>query len=155
DGLAVCECVRLSGVRRRPDRSAADGPPDHAAGRIARRLGRRAHAAHEGQVRSRRTGFPTCPTRSDRTGLETCPTEDRMRLLLLVTILAVPAQAEDWKAVVEKPAGEIVKDRKYAAVVVGILDKDHEHVFSFGEWEGKAPDRDSVYEIGSVTKVFT
>jgi D-alanyl-D-alanine-carboxypeptidase/D-alanyl-D-alanine-endopeptidase len=78
-----------------------------------------------------------------------------MRLLLLVAILAAPAQAEDWKAVVEKPAGEIFKDKKYATVVVGVLDKDHEEVFSFGEWEGKAPDRDSIYEIGSITKVFT
>jgi CubicO group peptidase (beta-lactamase class C family) len=78
-----------------------------------------------------------------------------MRLLLLVAILSAPAQAEDWKAVVEKPAGAIVKDRKYATVVVGVLDKDQEHVFSFGEWEGKAPDRDSIYEIGSITKVFT
>lgn len=78
-----------------------------------------------------------------------------MRCLLLVAILATSAQAEDWKAVVEKPAGEIVKDKKYATVVVGVLDRDHEEVFSFGEWEGKAPDRDSIYEIGSITKVFT
>src|SRR4051812_47413345 len=78
-----------------------------------------------------------------------------MRRLLLLAVLAAPAQAEDWKAVVEKPAGAIVQDKKYATVVVGVLDKDREHVLSFGAWEGKAPDRDSVYEIGSVTKVFT
>jgi CubicO group peptidase (beta-lactamase class C family) len=78
-----------------------------------------------------------------------------MRRLLLLALLAAPAQAEDWKAVVEKPANEIVKDKKYATVVVGVLDKDHEEVFSFGEWERKAPDRDSIYEIGSITKVFT
>jgi len=78
-----------------------------------------------------------------------------MRRLLLFAVLAAPVQAEDWKAVVEKPAGAIVKDRKYAAVVVGVLDGDKEQVFAFGAWDGKAPDRDSVYEIGSVTKVFT
>jgi serine-type D-Ala-D-Ala carboxypeptidase/endopeptidase len=78
-----------------------------------------------------------------------------MRLLLLLAVLATPAQAEDWKAVVEKPAGAIVKDKKYATVVVGVLDGNKEQVFAFGEWDGKAPDRDSVYEIGSVTKVFT
>src|SRR3954470_16780383 len=75
--------------------------------------------------------------------------------LLLFAVLAAPAQAEDWKAVVEKPAGPIVKDKKYATVVVGVLDGDKEQVFGFGEWHGRAPDRDSVYEIGSVTKVFT
>jgi D-alanyl-D-alanine-carboxypeptidase/D-alanyl-D-alanine-endopeptidase len=78
----------------------------------------------------------------------------RPGLLLSIAVVA-PAQAADWKAVVEKPAGAIVKDRKYATVVVGVLDNDHEQVFGFGAWEGKAPDRDSVYEIGSVTKVFT
>jgi CubicO group peptidase (beta-lactamase class C family) len=79
-----------------------------------------------------------------------------MRLGLLLSIaIAVSAQAEDWRAVVDKPANEIVKEGKYATVVVGVLDKDHEQVFSFGEWEGKAPDRDSIYEIGSITKVFT
>src|SRR5690242_11881419 len=78
-----------------------------------------------------------------------------MRRLLLVAVLAAPAQAADWKAVVEKPAAGIVKDKEYAAVVVGVLDRDREEVFAFGAWDRKAPDRDSVYEIGSVTKVFT
>jgi CubicO group peptidase (beta-lactamase class C family) len=75
--------------------------------------------------------------------------------LLLLAVFAVPAQAADWNAVVEKHATPLVKDKNYATVVVGVLDKDREHVFAFGEHEGKAPDRDSVYEIGSVTKVFT
>jgi serine-type D-Ala-D-Ala carboxypeptidase/endopeptidase len=78
-----------------------------------------------------------------------------MRRLLLFAVLAAPAQAEDVRAVVEKHAAPIVKDKKFATVVVGVLDGDKEQVFGFGERDGKAPDRDSVYEIGSVTKVFT
>jgi CubicO group peptidase (beta-lactamase class C family) len=77
-----------------------------------------------------------------------------MRRLLLLAVLAAPAQAEDVRAVVERHAGPLVKEKDYAAVV-GVLDGDKEQVFAFGEWEGKAPGRDSVYEIGSVTKVFT
>ena len=47
------------------------------------------------------------------------------RLLLLLAVLAVPAHAEDWKAVVDKPAGAIVKDKAFATVVVGtVLDPD-------------------------------
>jgi CubicO group peptidase (beta-lactamase class C family) len=78
-----------------------------------------------------------------------------MRRLLLILIVAAPARAEDLKAVVEKYARPLVQDRPYAALVVGVVSKDDEQVFAFGEWEGKAPDRDSVYEIGSVTKAFT
>jgi CubicO group peptidase (beta-lactamase class C family) len=78
-----------------------------------------------------------------------------MRRLLLLAVLVAPASAEELKAVVEKPAVAVIKDRKYATVVVGVLAKDKEEVFAFGEWDGKAPDRDSVYEIGSITKVFT
>ncbi|HEX3151682.1 MAG TPA: serine hydrolase domain-containing protein [Gemmataceae bacterium] len=77
-----------------------------------------------------------------------------MRLLLLAT-LACPAMAEDWKPLVEKQAAPILKDRKYAAVVVGVLDKDQEEIFAFGESNGMAPDCCSVFEIGSITKVFT
>ena len=78
----------------------------------------------------------------------------RLGLLLLIAI-AIPAQAEELKAVVEKAASPIVKDKDYATVVVGVLNKDKEEVFAFGEWDDEAPDRDSVYEIGSITKVFT
>ena len=78
-----------------------------------------------------------------------------MRSLLLLALLAAPAPAAELKAVVEKHAAPLVKDRKDATVVVGVLDKDREAVFAFGECDGKAPDRDSVYEIGSATKAFT
>lgn len=78
----------------------------------------------------------------------------RLAPLIIVAVVA-PAQAEGLTAVVEKHAGPLVKDRKDIAVVVGVLDGDKEEVFGFGTVDGKAPDRDSVYEIGSVTKTFT
>src|SRR5688572_10375231 len=78
-----------------------------------------------------------------------------MRRFLLLVMLAAPARADDLQAVVEKRAQPLVKDRPYAAVVVGVVTKNDDQVFVFGEWEGKAPDRDSVYEIGSATKAFT
>ena len=78
-----------------------------------------------------------------------------MRWLLLLALLAAPARADDLQAVVEKHARPLVKDRPYAAVVVGVVARGEEQVFAFGQWDGKAPDRYSVYEIGSATKAFT
>jgi D-alanyl-D-alanine-carboxypeptidase/D-alanyl-D-alanine-endopeptidase len=78
-----------------------------------------------------------------------------MRRLLLLTLLAAPARADDLKDFIEKRAQPLVKDKPYATVVVGVIAKGDEQVFSFGQWDGKAPDRNSVYEIGSVTKAFT
>jgi serine-type D-Ala-D-Ala carboxypeptidase/endopeptidase len=78
-----------------------------------------------------------------------------MRRLLLLALIAAPARADDLKAIVERNAQPLVKDKPYAAVVVGVVTKGDEQVFAFGQWDGKAPDRDSVYEIGSVTKAFT
>ena len=78
-----------------------------------------------------------------------------MRRLLLLALLTAPARADDLKAVVEKHAQPLVKDRPHAALVVGVIAKGEEQVFAFGQRDGKAPDRDSIFEIGSVTKVFT
>ncbi len=78
-----------------------------------------------------------------------------MRRILLLIVLAAPAHAEELRTVVEKESEALMKDRPYAAVVVGVLQDDQEHVFAFGQHDGKAPDRDSEYEIGSITKAFT
>ena len=78
-----------------------------------------------------------------------------MRPLLLLALIALPAPADDLKAVVEKRAAPLVKDRTNAALVVGVIAAGEEQVFAFGQCDGKAPDRDSVFEIGSATKAFT
>jgi|SRR5262245_5881527 len=77
-----------------------------------------------------------------------------MRSLLLLALLAAPARADDVRALVEKHAAPLVKDRPHAVVVVGVLADGKEQVFTFGSWDGKAPDGDSVFEIGSATKAF-
>jgi CubicO group peptidase (beta-lactamase class C family) len=69
-------------------------------------------------------------------------------------LLAVPARA-DLKAVVERHAEALTKDRAHAVLVVGVIAKGEEQVFTFGKCEGKTVGRDSVFEIGSVTKAFT
>src|SRR5215831_20639845 len=43
----------------------------------------------------------------------------------------------------------------YQTLVFGVVDGDKSEVVAFGKLDGKAPDGDTVYEIGSVTKTFT
>lgn len=73
-------------------------------------------------------------------------------LRIILAFLTIPA---DLPTLVQKQGAALVEARPPAAVVVGVLDGDRERVYPFGSWGGKAPDRDSVYEIGSVTKAFT
>jgi serine-type D-Ala-D-Ala carboxypeptidase/endopeptidase len=57
---------------------------------------------------------------------------------------------------VEKAAQERVAAGTYQTLVVGVVDGDQSEVVAFGRLDnGKAPDRDTVYEIGSITKTFT
>ena len=57
---------------------------------------------------------------------------------------------------VEKAAQERIAARTYQTLVFGVVDGDKSDVVAFGKLDnGKAPDGDTVYEIGSVTKTFT
>lgn len=45
---------------------------------------------------------------------------------------------------------------EYPAMVVAVVDGDRSHVYAFGKLDdGKAPDADTIFQIGSVTKTFT
>jgi serine-type D-Ala-D-Ala carboxypeptidase/endopeptidase len=51
-----------------------------------------------------------------------------------------------------------VDNGRSPSIVVGILDENGKHVFGYGKMNlesGKTPDGNTLYEIGSITKVFT
>src|SRR5512133_1269748 len=57
---------------------------------------------------------------------------------------------------VVKAAQERVAAGRYQTLVFGVVDGDKSEVVVFGKLDnGTAPDGDTVYEIGSVTKTFT
>ena len=57
---------------------------------------------------------------------------------------------------VENAAQERIAAGIYQTLVFGVVDGDKSEVMAFGKLgDGKAPDGDTLYEIGSVTKTFT
>jgi CubicO group peptidase (beta-lactamase class C family) len=57
---------------------------------------------------------------------------------------------------VEKAAQDRVAAGNNQTLIFGVVDGDHSEVVAFGTLDdGKAPDGDTVYEIGSITKTFT
>src|SRR5580692_4839661 len=57
---------------------------------------------------------------------------------------------------VEKAAQERIAAGTYQTLVFGVVDGDKSEVVAFGKLDnGNAPNGDTVYEIGSITKTFT
>ncbi len=57
---------------------------------------------------------------------------------------------------VYKAAQERIDAGEYPALVIGYVDGDKTEIDAFGKLDdGKAPDADTVFEIGSITKTFT
>jgi CubicO group peptidase (beta-lactamase class C family) len=68
----------------------------------------------------------------------------------------MPAKAGILPERVEKAAQERIAAGTYQTLVFGVVDGNKSEVAAFGKLDqGKAPDGDTVYEIGSVTKTFT
>jgi serine-type D-Ala-D-Ala carboxypeptidase/endopeptidase len=69
---------------------------------------------------------------------------------------SVPANAALLPERVENAAQERIAAGTYQTLVFGVVDGDTSDVVAFGKLDnGKAPDGDTVYEIGSITKTFT
>jgi CubicO group peptidase (beta-lactamase class C family) len=57
---------------------------------------------------------------------------------------------------VEQAIQDRIEAGEYPAMVVAVVDGDRSHVYGFGKLpSGKAPDADTLFQIGSVTKTFT
>jgi CubicO group peptidase (beta-lactamase class C family) len=68
----------------------------------------------------------------------------------------MPANATLLPERVEKAAQERVAAGTHQTLVFGVVDGDKSEIVAFGKLDdGKVPDGDSVYEIGSITKTFT
>jgi CubicO group peptidase (beta-lactamase class C family) len=59
---------------------------------------------------------------------------------------------------IEEAVQPLLKGKKGVGIVVAVIDKNGQRVFGYGGVavkQGKPPDGDTVFEIGSITKVFT
>lgn len=57
---------------------------------------------------------------------------------------------------VEKAIAQRIADGQYPAMVVAVVDGERSHVYGFGKLaSGDAPDANTVFQVGSVTKTFT
>jgi serine-type D-Ala-D-Ala carboxypeptidase/endopeptidase len=69
---------------------------------------------------------------------------------------SMPASAGALPERVDKAAQNRIAAGTYQTLVIGVVDGDNTEVVAFGKLDdGKPPDRDTVYEIGSITKTFT
>src|SRR5262249_35016016 len=70
--------------------------------------------------------------------------------------MSMSANAGPLPERVERAAQERIEAGIYQTLVFGVVDGDKSEVVAFGKLDdGKAPDGDTVYEIGSITKTFT
>ena len=77
-------------------------------------------------------------------------------MLALCVMTVAPALAGALPERVEKAAQDRIAAGIHQTLVFGVVDGDNSEVVTFGTLDdGKAPDGDTVYEIGSITKTFT
>jgi CubicO group peptidase (beta-lactamase class C family) len=64
----------------------------------------------------------------------------------------------DIRSAIDETAQPLLKGKKGIGLVVAVLDRHGQRVFGYGSVaanKGMAPDGDTIFEIGSITKVFT
>src|SRR4051812_43251782 len=90
------------------------------------------------------------------------PTVWQFRVLLLtipfITQFAAAAEPESRSATAERFFKPLIEREWAHGLVVGIVDEQGEHVKGFGHTGNAstaAPDGDTLFEIGSISKVFT
>ncbi len=81
-------------------------------------------------------------------------------LLVIAGLLSTVCHAQKDTAFsdVQDYARRLVDSGKCASIAIGVIDANGEHVFTYGEIEkgnGRKPDTNTLYGIGSITKLFT
>ena len=77
-------------------------------------------------------------------------------LLSALSLQALAAAPPLLPARVQQAISARVTDAEYPAMVIAVLNGDRSQVYSFGKLDnGKVPDADTVFQIGSITKTFT
>lgn len=85
----------------------------------------------------------------------------RFRIYLtaaLTLTLCNITSAADISAELEANIAERIESKVFPGLIIGITDVNGHRYYGFGETtlgEGKLPDKDTIYEIGSITKTFT
>ncbi len=79
-----------------------------------------------------------------------------LAMLPLLVMAAVPAPSDVLPTRVEQGIHDRIAAGEYPAMVVAVVNGKKSHVYGFGKLtNGQAPDADTVFSIGSVTKTFT
>jgi D-alanyl-D-alanine-carboxypeptidase/D-alanyl-D-alanine-endopeptidase len=77
---------------------------------------------------------------------------------LTFPLLSSPARADDLKAKIDKAIQPFFDEKKAVGIVVGVIRGDERRIFGYGrvsQDSDRAPDGDTLFEIGSITKTFT
>lgn len=79
--------------------------------------------------------------------------------IMLASLMPSATAAPDYREAAAESLKEYLDDHPAAAVVVGIVDAKGTHVFGFGKLKANDPKSEpngkTIYQIGSITKVFT
>mgnify|MGYP000148725704 CR=1 FL=1 len=81
-----------------------------------------------------------------------------MTVLLLATALPAQGWATDWKPQVERLVAPAVESGVVVGMAIGVIANGQTQTFGFGKASAASPqppDETTLFEIGSVTKVFT
>ena len=79
-------------------------------------------------------------------------------VILGLIALAPPARSQEVGALVERIVQPLIDGKKNVGISVGVIIDGERHTYGLGRIsmdDPQAPDSDTVYEIGSNTKVFT
>ena len=88
------------------------------------------------------------------------PTTNATFLLILALLITTPVKGsgDDLQSAIDPLAKQLLADKLTVGFVVGIYKDGKKQVIGYGETEqgkGIAPDANTIYEIGSISKVFT